>query len=520
MLYQYCINIGRVMAYSRASSASAKSFNNCLNNVEFSTLHIDKDCKELINMVYDGKRLKWINDLKSLKKIIEESFGLRGKWSSPGGDSKRFKSTNANLSITWYYKKQNTLLFQGKDGNSLREKCILVCQMRSLSKPKSPKKANVRENILLVSPDGPACSSVDINAKTVAGATVTSTSNSSGYEDKAKTNSDSINTNSSLLTSCHCLCGSLATELEGVKLDIVILQKGIDSIADITTRQPSGTSIEVSRLQRELLEEKDKTKRLEADLHLVVRERNNEVNDLKRTINSLENKIVKNEETNDSLRVALNLIMQDNNIAHANDEGQRSSNLEQPWIPVNNKAPLSSNKSRPLPQVKTCQPKLKGSTNENLKQNLHVRPNNRFSVLKDQHNSELNNQVVVNESDHCKNQQSLKLRRNENSSGRKPCTAPQFPKVKRQSHERNLHGSTKLSDEKPVFSTSQSSRRPTSGIELQRDKNLPLNRHKFKKSDCTHSKIKIGDSFLNAWKTTTLPKERNLFHYLKSLVPL
>ena len=371
------------MACSRALSAPTKSFNNCLNNVEFSTLHIDKDCTELVNMVYDGKRLKWTNDFESLKKIIEESFGLRGKWSSPGGGSKRFKSINANLSITWYHKKQNTLLFQGKDGNSLREKCILVCQMRGSSKPKSPIKANERKNILLVSPDKPTCPSVDINAKTVDDATVTSAPNSPGYEDKAKTNSNSINTNSSLLTNCHCLCGALAAELEGVKLDIVILQKGIDSIVDITTNQPSGISIEVSRLQRELLEEKDKTKQLEADLHLVVKERNNEVGDLKKTINSLENKIIKNEETNDSLRVALNLIMQDNNIVHANDKDQISSDLEQPWVPVKNKALLTSNKVRPLPQVKICQPKLKCSTDENLKQNLHVRSNNRFYVLKD-----------------------------------------------------------------------------------------------------------------------------------------
>ena len=136
------------MACSHALSASAKSSNNCLYNIEFSTLHIDKDCKELANMVYDGKRLKWINDFDSLKKIIEESLGLRGKWSSPGGGSKRFKSTNAKLNITWYHKKQNSLLFQGKDGNSLREKCILACQMRGSSKPKSPKKGDERENIL------------------------------------------------------------------------------------------------------------------------------------------------------------------------------------------------------------------------------------------------------------------------------------------------------------------------------------------------------------------------------------
>lgn len=59
-------------------------------------------------MSYDGRRLKWVSGLDSLKKIIHESLGLQGKWSSPGGGSKKFTSTNANLSITWYYGKQNT----------------------------------------------------------------------------------------------------------------------------------------------------------------------------------------------------------------------------------------------------------------------------------------------------------------------------------------------------------------------------------------------------------------------------
>ena len=93
------------MTVRRRLSAST---NNCSDANEFSTLHFDKVCNELANMVYDGKRLKWINDFDSLKKTIEEFLDLRGKWSSPGGGSKRFKSTNVKLNITWYHKKEDT----------------------------------------------------------------------------------------------------------------------------------------------------------------------------------------------------------------------------------------------------------------------------------------------------------------------------------------------------------------------------------------------------------------------------
>ena len=55
---------------------------------------------------------------------MKDSIGLRGKWSSPGGNSKRSKSSNLDLVMTWYFKKQQTLLIQGKDGNSVKEKLI------------------------------------------------------------------------------------------------------------------------------------------------------------------------------------------------------------------------------------------------------------------------------------------------------------------------------------------------------------------------------------------------------------
>lgn len=58
-------------------------------------------------MSYDGRRLKWVSGLDSLKKIIHESLGLQGKWSSPGGGSKKFTSTKCEP-------KHNMVLWEAK----------------------------------------------------------------------------------------------------------------------------------------------------------------------------------------------------------------------------------------------------------------------------------------------------------------------------------------------------------------------------------------------------------------------
>ncbi|CAB3981890.1 Hypothetical predicted protein [Paramuricea clavata] len=81
----------------------------------------------LSNLEYDGKKLKWRNDrFAELKKIVEDSLGIKGKWSSPGGGNKRFKEENGQLILNWYFKKQCTLLFQGTEGGGLKNKLIYL----------------------------------------------------------------------------------------------------------------------------------------------------------------------------------------------------------------------------------------------------------------------------------------------------------------------------------------------------------------------------------------------------------
>lgn len=74
------------------------------------------------------ERLIWVSGLESLKNFVENCLQLQGKWSSPGGNNNQFKSCNDKLVITWYFKTQLTLVFQGQDGPFLKEKLFKLVQ--------------------------------------------------------------------------------------------------------------------------------------------------------------------------------------------------------------------------------------------------------------------------------------------------------------------------------------------------------------------------------------------------------
>ena len=78
-----------------------------------------------------GERLLWTSDLESLQSCLQQ----QGRWISPGGNTKQFKSCNSKLVITWYNKKQHTLVFQGQDGPVLKEKLVQLVQDNWRRKP-------------------------------------------------------------------------------------------------------------------------------------------------------------------------------------------------------------------------------------------------------------------------------------------------------------------------------------------------------------------------------------------------
>ena len=57
----------------------------------------------------------------SLKNFVKNTVGLTGKWTSSGGKAKQFKNPNSIFIMTWYPGKQNSLVFNGKEGESFKK---------------------------------------------------------------------------------------------------------------------------------------------------------------------------------------------------------------------------------------------------------------------------------------------------------------------------------------------------------------------------------------------------------------
>ena len=89
------------------------------NNVLFSNFNDDFNQTDCTNVIHDGKRFKWISNWETLKNFIEYSLPLKGRWTSPGGSSRKFTCKNLDLTITWYPGKQNSLILHGKLSTNL-----------------------------------------------------------------------------------------------------------------------------------------------------------------------------------------------------------------------------------------------------------------------------------------------------------------------------------------------------------------------------------------------------------------
>ncbi|CAB4029964.1 Hypothetical predicted protein, partial [Paramuricea clavata] len=102
-----------------------------------------------------------------------------------------------------------------------------------------------------------------------------------------------------------CQCRILAADLEGVKLDIAIMCRDIETKFLAAYNSRDSDSEQISELKHELLKEKEKCSQLEADISILVRGRNREINELKNTITCLENKLKSSDVINESLRQSL-----------------------------------------------------------------------------------------------------------------------------------------------------------------------------------------------------------------------
>lgn len=105
-----------------------------------------------------GERLIWGGDFDYLKKFVKEGLRQRGKWSSPGGTTKAFKSRDTKLTLTWYRGNNQTLSLQGKDSPVLKAKLI------NLVRSKDPSSAQFDSSLL---PESTEASPVEFEAEIV-----------------------------------------------------------------------------------------------------------------------------------------------------------------------------------------------------------------------------------------------------------------------------------------------------------------------------------------------------------------
>ena len=114
-------------------------------NTELYQFAIEGADLEYIQLI--GERLIWTSDLESLKKFVESCQQQQKKWTSPGGNTKQFKSCKNDLVITWYNKKQHTLVFQGQDWPVLKEKLVKIVQDKLETKTDSPDRSTSHDEI-------------------------------------------------------------------------------------------------------------------------------------------------------------------------------------------------------------------------------------------------------------------------------------------------------------------------------------------------------------------------------------
>jgi hypothetical protein len=228
------------MAERRVSDMLYQNAGDTNKNHRLNSFLTCDSCTELSNMFYDGVRLKWLDDLENVKRIVCQVWGLEGKWSSPGGQTKKCTSTNADLVLTWYKGKQNTLNFQGKDGDLVRDRCIYVCKQESHLKSKSQSlecdETKHSQSTISNASSDPNTVYKNVNTVTDTVGLVKSKldKQNSIHHRLAPVliNNFSQTEQIAFSNNCGCSCRVLAAELEGVKLELVIMQTNFENKLD------------------------------------------------------------------------------------------------------------------------------------------------------------------------------------------------------------------------------------------------------------------------------------------------
>ena len=272
------------------------------------------ESSDLQHLQLKGDRLTWKSSLDSLKSFVKCNLQQQGKWSSPGGSMKQFKSTDKNLIINWYSKKQQTLCFQGRDGPTLKDRLVkLVHNMPGMT-----------TNIL------------DLNTSTVAVQTESQTMSPSALSEGSytsgiqQTSPDREGQESLFQERPYSVMNA---DIEGLKLDLLILQKKVEENANLLSANMRKK--EEHMVAAEGIDYKTRYDHLLSSL----RKKEKDIEELEEKCLSFENRVLSLEQENDSLRLALKIIVQEKNECDS-----RPQKGDDRWSLVENTHPAKSMK--------------------------------------------------------------------------------------------------------------------------------------------------------------------------------
>ena len=256
---------------------------------------------DLQHLQLKGDRLAWKSSLDSLKNFVMCDLQKQGKWTSPGGNMKQFKSTDKNLVINWYSKKQQTLCFQGRDGPTLKDRLAQLVQNMPEMTTNTP----------------------DSNTSTTAAQTESQTMSPSTLSEDfiRQTSADRVEQESSTEERSNSM---VSADIEGLKLDLLILQKKVEENANLLSANIQKQELMVAS---ESIEYKTRYEHLLSTL----RKKEKVIEELEEKCLSFENLALSLEQENDSLRLALKIIVQEKNECDS-----RSQKTDDHWSLVEN----------------------------------------------------------------------------------------------------------------------------------------------------------------------------------------
>lgn len=271
----------------------------------------------LRNIGYDNGKLKWHGTFEHLKVLLEESIGLHGKWSTPGGQAKKFSCEcdytvpDPQLTVTWYQGKQQTLVFNGNMAEEVKDKFIQIA-LRETEESKTPEDeiqttTNADGNLSEESINNAPIGDISETGESINASLSSINSTLKPSTDKTRRNSlpemftETTATGQHVVYTqrCDCPCNMMTAEIEGIKLDIVVLQNQLQ-----TRNKPEEFEIDTQSVRKE-------NKKLKEIINSNTRKHENEIDCLRAKLNSLETTLIKVEEERDSLRTVLTLITQD-----------------------------------------------------------------------------------------------------------------------------------------------------------------------------------------------------------------